>query len=305
MMFLRRIAKTGWQSFKRNALISSAAILIIVITLMLTTGMMLFQALTDTVLASLKDKISIGVYFLNNTPENQIFQLKTALEDMSRVKNVEYTSRQDALKKFREDHKDDITINEALDKLGGQNPLPASLTIKAAAAEDYAEIVKFIDSSQYASLIDAIDFTERQDSIENLGKVSTNVKRAVIGMIVILGLVSFLVNFNTLRLAIYNDRNKIAIMRLVGASNNFVRGPYVVQGVIYGAIAAFLTLFLSAIILQAIDSTVESYFKGVGPIGLAHYYATHWVSFLLIQLVLGIVIGVASSIIAIRRHLNA
>ncbi len=305
MTFLQRIAKAGWQSFKRNALISSAAILIIIVTLMLTTGMMLFQTLTDTVLASLKDKISVGVYFLNNTPENQIFQLKTALEGMSRVKNVEYTSRQDALKKFRENHKSDATINEALDKLGGQNPLPASLTIKAAATEDYAEIVKFIDSSQYASLIDAVDYTQRQDSIENLGKVSTNVKQAVIGMIIILGIVSFLVSFNTLRLAIYNDRNKISIMRLVGASNNFVRGPYIVQGIIYGAIAAFLTLFLSAIILQTIDSTIEGYFKGVGPIGLAHYYATNWVSFLFIQLTLGIIIGAASSFIAIRRHLNA
>ncbi|MBI3335155.1 MAG: hypothetical protein HY001_01480 [Candidatus Portnoybacteria bacterium] len=285
MIFLRRILKSGWQSFRRNVLVSGAAISILIITLSLITGVLLFRTLTDKVLASLKDKVSIGVYFFSNAPENQILQLKTALEDVPGVKTVEYTSRQEALKQFRKTHKDDPTINEALDKLGGQNPLPPSLTIKALQAEDYLNIVKFIEASEFKQLVEEIDYVKRQDAIENLGKVSNNVSQASVGGAVIMGLVSFLVSFNTLRLAIHNDRQKISIMRLVGASNNFVRGPFIVQGAVYGIIAAFLTLFLFAIFLQTVDAKIETYFKGLGPLGIANFYATHWLYFLGVQLV--------------------
>lgn len=303
MIFLRRVVKYGWQSFKRNVLVSGAAILILIITLSLITGVLLFQALTEKVLTALKDKVSIGVYFSTNAPENKILQLKVMVGETPGVRSVEYTSRQEALKRFREENKDDITINEALDKLGGQNPLPASLTIRASRPEDYPLIIKAVESSEYALFIDEIDYMKRQDAIENLGKVSKSVTQGALGVAGVMGLISLLVSFNTLRLAIYSDRQKIGIMRLVGASNNFIRGPYVIQGAVYGMVSAFLTLFLFSLLLQLVDGTVEYYFRGLGPINLANYYSVYWFYFFGVQLLAGVAIGIVSSLIAIRKHL--
>lgn len=304
MVFLRRVCKAGWQSFKRNILISGAAILILIITLSLITGVILFNTLTNEVLTALQDKVSVGVYFAPNAPEGEILELKASLEDLSHVKSVEYVSRQEALKRFRETHREDATINEALDKLGGLNPLPPSLTIKGATPDEYPAIVKYLTASPYNSFIEEIDYVKRQDAIENLGRVSNSLSKAALIGVAIMALISFLVSFNTLRLAIYSERNKIAIMRLVGASNNFIRGPFVVQGAIYGLTAAFLTLFLFSIFLQLVNTPIENYFQNLQPIALAHYYASNWVQFLGIQLALGIGIGITSSVIAIRKYLK-
>lgn len=304
MVFLQRIAKYGWQSFRRNMLVSSAAISILIITLSLITGALLFDVLSRKVMTALKDKISIGVYFSTNAQENKILQLKKVLEETPGVKSVEYVSRTEALERFREAHKNDEVINEALDKLGGQNPLPASLSVKSAKTEDYPAIVKSIESSEYNLLVEEIDYAKHQDSIENLGKFSKNVNQAVLVLAGVMGLIALLVSFNTLQLAIYNDRQKIGIMRLVGASNNFVRGPFIIQGAIYGIISAFLTLFLIAIFLQLVTMRIENYFRDLGSLNIAGYYAEHWFYFLGIQLLFGICVGVVSSIIAIRRHLK-
>lgn len=303
MTFIRRIVKAGWQGFQRNVLVSSAAILIMFVTLSLVTGVLLFNALTVKVTEGLKGKISVGVYFLTNAPEDDILQLQTRLLALSQVKQVEYVSRTEALDRFRQTHEGDQVINEALDQLGGQNPLPASLTVQAENPEDYENIVEFIEKSEFGGIIDEVDYAERQTAIANLGAISTNISRFGIGAIVMMAIISFLVSFNTLRLAIYNDRHKISVMGLVGASRNFVRGPYLVQGAMYGIAGAFFTLFFWAIILGLLNGGIERYFAGLGPIDLASYYSAHWFSFLLIQLGAGIFIGTVSSVVAVRRHL--
>lgn len=260
--------------------------------------------MVDRVIGSLQDKISIGVYFVNNAPEDQILQFKATLEQRPDIKSVDYVSRQAALDRFRQLHKNDVKINEALNKLNGQNPLPPSLTIKAQRSEDYPTLVKMLEKSQYQTLIEEIDYIKRQDAITNLQQVASHMNQAALIASIIMALISFLVSFNTLRLVIYNDRQKISIMRLVGASNNFVRGPFIVQGIIYGVTSAFITLFVFAIFLQAVNGPIESYFRGLEPVSLANYYSVHWLRFFAIQLFIGIAVGVASSIIAIRRYLK-
>lgn len=304
MVFFQRIIKTGWQGFCRNALVSSAAILILFVTLSLITGVLLFNVLSQKVTAELKNKVSVGVYFLTNAPENDILQLRTRLLTLSQVKEVEYVSRAEALKRFRDAHQSDAIIGDALNQLGGQNPLPASLTIKANDTDQYATIVDFVKKSQYTNIIDDIDFSRRQAAIANIGKISHNIAQLGLVAILMMGIISFLVSFNTLRLAIYNDRQKIAVMRLVGASKNFVRGPFIVQGILYAILGALATLLFWAISLGFLDASIERYFTGLGPIGLAMYYSRRWLWFLAIQLASGIFIGVMSSVLAVRRHMN-
>jgi len=302
--FIRRIFKTGWQSFMRNALVSSAAILILFVTISLLTGILLFNALSAKIIGAIKDRVSIGVYFLTNAPEIDILGLKGKLVNLSQVKSVEYVSRTEALKRFRLTHQKDEVINQALDQLGGQNPLPASLTIKADDPKTYPEIVAYIEKSPYANMINEVDFGKRQKAIENISRISDNISRGALLAIIVMALISFLVSFNTLRLAIYNDRHKIGVMRLVGASNNFVRGPFIVQGILYGCVGAFLSFSFWVIGLKLFNASIEAYFTGLGPIALDQYYIGHWIWFLGVTTLCGVSIGVISSVIAVRKHLD-
>jgi len=302
--FIRRIIKTGWQSFKRNALVSSAAILILFVTISLITGILLFNALSAKVIGAIKDRVSIGVYFLTNAPENDILALKGKLATLPQVTSIEYVSRTEALKRFRLTHQKDEVINQALDQLGGQNPLPASLTIKADDPKNYPEIVAYIEKSPYVHMINEVDFGKRQKAIENISRISDNISHAAFMGIIIMAVISFLVSFNTLRLAIHSDRHKISVMRLVGASNNFVRGPFIVQGIIYGCVGAFLSFSFWVIGLKLFNSSIEAYFTGLGPVALDQYYISHWMWFLGVTIFCGVSIGVISSVIAVSKHLE-
>jgi len=305
MTFLKRTTKAGWQSFKRNGLVSSAAILILFITISSVTSVFLFNALSKKVVKTLQDKVSIGVYFYTNVPEPQILQFKEELNKYLNVKSIIYISREKALENFRAIRKDDDTVKRALEELSGQNPLPASLHIKADNPSNYKNLVGDIESSQFNSLIESVDYSDRQLAIANLNSLSKKVTQAGWFIVILFTIVAILVSFNTIRLAIYNEKSKIEVMRLVGANNAFINAPYTMQGILYGLIASIIAFFSFAIILRFIDPVLQGYFLGLGEdINLSNYYASNWFWFLLLQIVMGIVIGVVSSIVAVRKYIK-
>src|SRR3989344_5920898 len=237
MIFLKRTTKAGWQSFKRNGLVSSAAILILFITVSSVTSVFLFNALSK------KD-----------------------------VKSIIYISREKALENFRALRQNDDTVKRALEELSGQNPLPASLHVKAGDPNKYKNLVEDIESSQFNSLIESVDYSDRQIAIANLNSLSKKETQAGWFVVILFTIVAILVSFNTIRLAIYKEKSKIEVMRLVGANNVFINAPYTMQGILYGLIASIIAFFSFAIILRFIDPILQGYFLGLGEdINLCNY----------------------------------
>jgi len=297
---LSRIIKYGFQSFWRNALLSAATIIVIVLALAVFGGLIIFNTLTDTAITSLKDKIDISVYFKTSVNEDDILNLKKSLESLKEVKNVEYLSREKALKIFEEKYKDDPTITQALKELES-NPLLASLNIKAHDPNDFESIASYLETENFKNLTERVTFTQSRLAIERLTKIVSTIERMGLVLTLFLAITAVLVTFNTIRLAIYSNREEIGIMRLVGASNIFINGPYLVEAVIFGVLSAILSLVLAAPFINLSSPYIQSF---IPEMNIENYFYANLFRLFGYQLLFGILLAMVSGVIAIRRYLK-
>jgi len=297
---LSRIIKYGVQGFWRNGWLSTATLFIMLITLIASIGLITFNVLTETALGALQDKIDISVYFKNTVPEDDILNIKHSLESLTEVKKVEYISRDKALEIFKSRHENDPTISQAINELT-DNPLNASLNIKANDPKQYAVIASYLDKDPIKSLAEKVSYAQNAVVIDRLNKIIDTGERAGLILTIILAAVAILVTFNTIRLAIYSNREEIGIMRLVGASNRYIRGPYVVEGIIYGLSAGLLSMLIALPAVYFISPYINVF---VPEINLWQYFVSNFVKLLGYQFIFGIVLGIISSSIAIRKYLK-
>jgi len=297
---LYRIIKYGVQGFLRNAWLSIPALSVMALVLFVFLSLIVFNVLTNSAIDILRDKIDISVYFKNEVLEDDIFKLQRSLESLSEVKEVEYISRTEALQLFQERHKEDETISQALEVLS-DNPLSASLNIKAQDPRDYPVIVAYLNNENLNTMVDQVTYNQNQLVINRLANIVDTAGRIGIALTVILSIVAIVVTFNTITLTIYSMRDEIGVMRLVGAANRFIRGPYIVQGMLYGISAAILSLIL----MMPFISVATPYVKVLMPeMNLSEYFYGNFLSLLGYQALFGISLGIISSVIAVRRYLK-
>ena len=297
---LYRIIKYGFQSFWRNGWLSVATIVIMVLALLVLEGLIVFGVLARTAIVTLEDKIDISVYFKSTAPEDDILKLEQALESLAEVKKVEYISRDKALTIFKQKHEGDLTISKALGELG-DNPLLASLNVKAKNPEEYSVIASYLENEGLANIIEKVTYGQNKLAIDRLVKIADTFETVGLSLTVVLAIVAALITFNTIRLAIYSNREEIGIMRLVGASNVFINGPYIVVGIIYGLAGAFASLIIAAPVIALASPYIQVF---IPEMNLQGYFYSHIVGILGYQLLFGIFLGVVSSSIAIRRYLK-
>lgn len=298
---ISRILKYGWQNFRRNRWLSIATISILLLTLTVFQGLILFRVMTETGIANLKNKIDVSIYFTSEAEEEGILTIQRRLEQQENVKQVEYISRDKALAMFKKRHEDDPTINQALRELD-DNPLSASLNIKADNPSDYSGIVAFLDNQKnWQPVIEKTTYRQNQLVIERLGNIVNTAEKFGFGLTFFLSIAAILVTFNTISLAIYSNREELSVMRLMGSPNNFIVGPYVVTGIIYSVIAAVLSM----VIIWPIVGFISPYLKFfVSDTSLATYYADNFLKLAGYQLVFGVTLGIVSAHVAIRKYLK-
>ena len=296
----RRVIKSGLKNFWRNGWLSTASISIMTLTLIVVTSLLMINVVSNGVLINLQKKIDISVYFKLDANEEDILIVKSQLERLKEAEEVEYISREDALKIFKEKHKDNPYLIQSLQELG-ENPLEASLNIKAQDPSQYETIANFLDGISYNSIIDKIDYRKNKEVIEKLSSIIANIRVMGLGLSIVLVLIVVIVTFNAIRLAIYSSREEINIMKLVGANNWFVRGPFIVEGVLYGIISSLITLA----ILYPFFWFISPKLSGFLPIEdfFAYFQNNLW-AFLILLLSIGVVLGVFSSFIAVRKYLK-
>lgn len=296
----KRVFKSGWINFKRNSYLSFGATGVMAIALFLLVVLFGLNLLTKQTVISLQEKIDVSAYFAIDAREEQILAIKSDLETLSEIKKVEYVSRENALEIFKERHKDDALIRDSLAELD-ENPLQASLNIKAESSAQYGSIVKFLEGNRLSSVIDKINFYENEGAINKIQSISNGIQKWGLIVTLVLAFIAVLVTFNTIRLTIYNQKQEIEIMRLVGASNWQIRGPYLVEGGLYGLFAAIITLIIVYPGLYSVSDKISSFVPSVNLFG---YFARFSYQIIPMVLFLGIAMGVISSVIAIRKHLK-
>jgi cell division transport system permease protein len=298
---LSRIIKFGFQRFTRNGWLSTITIAIMFLALIVFGGVNIFNVLSKTALNSIQDRIDISVFFKKETSEDEILKVQSIIKNLPEVKSTEYISRDKALEIFKEQHKDDETISQAIEQVG-ENPLLASINIKAYDPKQYQMIASFLSGDEFKNDIEKISYDERSaNMIDRLIKIIDTT--TLFGLIVtaFLTLLAVLVTFTAIGLVIYSSRDEIAIMRLVGSSNFFTSGPYIVEGIIYGLIAAIL----STLVLWPIVYFASPYVKVFIPeMNLRQYFTSHFFVILLQQILFGIAVGIIASAIAVRKYLR-
>ena len=302
---IKRIIRGGFINFTRNAFVSLSAILIMTITLFTIGSVVFIMAGLNTSLAEIRNKVDISVYFMPAASEADIMSVKKSLEALPSVGNVAYLSKDEALEAFKTRHEGDQLTLQALEELG-DNPLGAVLNIQAKDPSHYETIATFLKedsvlSNESSSLIDRINYFDNKIAIDRLSKIIDAAARLGFGFSMLLVIVSVIIAFNTIRLAIFISREEISVMRLVGASNKYVRGPFVISGVIYGLLSGLITLAVFYPITRVIGLSTASFFSGLN---FFTYYTSHFGEFFLLIVGSGIVVGAISSYLAVRRYLK-
>jgi cell division transport system permease protein len=297
---LKRIIKLGWQNFSRDGGVLATTVFVLVLTISLVTSTFLLKEVSRFLVASLKEKVDISVYFKEETEEIAILDIKDNLYEIPEVESVKYISREEALEVFIQKHKRDPVLMKSLEEVGW-NPFLASLNIKAKDYTQYVKITGFLEDSIFSDLIEKVNYYERKPVIDRIFSLANSAQKVGMALALLLGLLSFLIVLNTIRLAIYSQREEIKIQKLVGASNWFIRGPFLVQGVFAGVLAAFIALLLFVLLSWSLSPKIEVFFSDLN---IWNYFTSNLLVIILIQLGTGIFLGTVSGTIAIRKYLE-
>ncbi len=304
-MVIKRMLVSGAKSFVRGGAVSAATVLIMTVTLAIIGSLIFLSALLTYTLAVVTDKVDVSVYFVTSASEQEIFSVKGQLEKLPQVASVSYTSADEALAAFRERHASDQLTLQALNELGG-NPLDASLAVRAKDPSQYESIVSFLEaspalSSGGTSIVDRINYAQNKEVIDRLALAIKATREIGFAVVALFAIASILIAFATVRLAIYTAKDEIGVMRLVGASNAYIQGPFIVTGVITGIIASFLVLVLLWPATWYAGTKTAEWFGGFD---IASYYAAHFAFIFFILVLSGIGLGAVASVFAIRRYLK-
>jgi cell division transport system permease protein len=311
----KRIVRGGFVNFWRNGFLSLAAVIVITLSLTVFGGIIFASAFGHALIDQIKDKVDINVYMTLTAQESDILALQATLQQLPEVAAVEYISSTTALANFQTKWAGNDLILQGLNEIG-YNPLPAVLNIKAKDPSQYAGIADFLSSNQAlakdgTAIIDTVNYNQNKLVIDRLTEIISAVDTVGSIIAIIFVIVSIIMIFNTIRLIIYNAKDEIGVMKLVGASNTYVRGPFVVSGIMYGIVSGIITLILMALIAHYSDAIIirVAGIQGINDFSiivniLSKYFLTNFGQIFSVIMGAGIVLGGLSSYVAVRRYLK-
>lgn len=300
--FLRTI-RFAVQSFWRNLWLSLVTIFILTLTMLSLSLVAGVNAITNQALSILQDKVNIDLFFTPGIEEQAILGYQTELEAYSEVDEVVYVSQAEALKAFLLEHAGDPTIQSSIESLNS-NPFPASLIIKAHDLDQYDSLITKIEQSEMNQHVQSKDFADNRDIINSINSLIKKISQIGITVSGIFILISIIMIFNTIRIAIYAHKDELNIMKLVGATNWFIRGPFLMESILYGIIAALITTALAVAVLLGVYPYAGEFFV------LTDTSATElvidWLLLIILgELALGCTLSLLSTGLALRRYLKA
>jgi len=296
-----RIAKLGIVNFWRNRWLSIASILIMTMTLLIISLFLMMALGISKTTDKIKAKMDITVYFKDSATTEEISNLQQVVAGRADVKQVKYISKEEAFQIWEETQKNE-RVKEIARKME-TNPFPRSLAIKANNPENLNKIADFLAVDQYQSIVHKISYEDNKTIIDRLLSLTAFTNK--IGWLFsgIFIIISIIVILNTIRLAIYSRKEEVEIMRLVGASNSFIRLPFVVEGTLYGISACFFAMLLLWIGYLAITPLIGQ--LGTGAVLEAKiFFISHLLAIFLLQFFIGIAVGIGASLFSIRRYLQ-
>lgn len=300
-----RMCRYGVNNFSRNLWLTIAATAVMTITLLIIfMTLAARQVLVDTV-STIKERVDMSIYVKTDTTDEQAQEIKNEIENLSSVRAVTYVSPEQARKNFATENKADSRTLDALNE--ATNKLPGTFRVNIEDINDPSQLDNFVKTNavykEHADPDRPASFSgERRSAIQNIGRWVEFAERAGVIASIVFIVISSLIVFNTIRMAIFNRKEEIQMMKLIGADRSFIRGPFIVEAVVYGVIAAVIATAIGVFALYASKDKLASYEVAVN--GTVETI-TLYIPFVLIVMILaGALIGVISSLLATRKYLK-
>ncbi|MCH7492584.1 FtsX-like permease family protein [Patescibacteria group bacterium] len=299
-LFLYRTIKFAVQGFFRNFWLSLVTIIILVLTIFSITVVAGINVVAEQAIESVQDKIDVSIYFKPGVSEEEVINVRDRLQELSLVESVLYVSKSEALEKFRVQHQDDQIILDSIDQLE-ENPLSATIVVKANNLDDYPTILAVLENPEIDALVLDKNFDDNKLVISRLSDLSDKIKRVGIIISSIFVVIAILIVFNTIRINIYTHREEIAIMKLVGSSNWFVRVPFIFESIMYAIIAVIISVAILYPLLGLVAPQVSNFFDGYN-LDLIEYASSNFLRIVGLQFAFAVILSVLSSSLAIGRY---
>lgn len=300
-----RILKTGAINFVRNISLSVAATAVMSVTLTIVLFSVIANATFNHTISQITDRIDISVYLKDDVTEQQRNDLTAKLQGLENVRSIDYTSKEEALVNYQKANEDNLELMLAITQT--DNPLPATLQVKPNDPVRIDEIRTVLETPEIKALqSDETSYSgDRKEAIDKITNATTFFTKAVVIGIVIFAIISMLIIFNTIQMAIFNRRDELTIMRLLGASTWYIKGPFIVETIMYGIVSAIISLSLCNALFVVQAQAFNSSSLGLLDIKYANqFFSDHFLVFLGMQLLAGMAIGAISALIATRRYLK-
>jgi len=300
-----RIMVAGSKNFVRNTSLAIAAIAVMVITLTIVLFSVIASSTFSNTIKQITDKIDISVYLKDTVTVEQRDEFIASVKKIHNVREVKYLSKDDALAAYRAQNAQNIDLLLAVSET--ENPLPASLQIKPKDPNKIAEIRNFLEQPERKNLqSDETSYSgDRKEAVDKITQAASFLRKAGIVGVIIFTITSVMIIFNTIQMAIFNRREELTIMRLLGANTWFIRGPFVFEAMLYGVVSALISIAACKALFVVQASALNASSLGLLDVSFANsFFVGHFWLILIIQIGIGILIGVASSIIATRRYLK-
>lgn len=305
LVTLRRIIRTGVVNFGRNAWLGIAAMAVMVITLTIVLFSIIANATFSNTTEQINDKIVVSVYLKDSVTVKRRTELVDQVKNLDNVKSVKFISKDDALAAYKKQNENNLDLLLAISQT--DNPLPASLQIKPRDTNKIESIKSFLEQKDIKDLqSDETSYSgDRKQAIDKITNATRFFRKAGAIGVIVFAVISMLIIFNTIQMAIFNRRDEITIMRLLGASTNFIRGPFIVESIMYGVLSGVVSIAIVHALFAVSASAFEASSLGLLDINFANqYFAKHYWLLLGMQLGVGVLIGAVSSFIATRRYLK-
>lgn len=300
-----RILHTGVVNFIRNLSLAVAAIAVMVVTLTIVLFSVIANATFTNTIASITNRIDISVYLKDGNTEAQNQQLVSQISQLPNSKSVNYLNKKAALKRYIDQNAGNEALLTAVSQTN--NPIPATILVKPKDLNQIQALKNFLSSTDNKALQsdDPSYSGDRKAAIDKITNATNTLRQVGIVAVAVFTIICALIIFNTIQMAIFNRRDEITIMRLLGAKTSYIRGPFIVESAIYGILAAVLSLLIINGLFLASNNALQATSLGLLDINYAStFFSQNFWKLLGLQLMVGTIIGVVSSVIATRRYLK-
>ena len=301
MHSIYRVVKFALQDIFRNLGLSTMTVFILVLMLLSVNILWAVDVLTSQATGIIKEQINISLYFKAETTDKNLEEIQQYLSVLPEITAMNVITREQVLDSFKNRHKLSTEVLSALDELKA-NPFGPTLVVKTREPEDYKKVLLAVNVPEYDALIETKSFEGNEEGIEKIQNITNRIEKVGFGLSLLFAIISFLIIFNTIRVSIYTQRIEISIKRLVGASAWFIRGPYIVEAIIFSLFSILVNFAMIYVALHWVDPYLTIVFSN--GFTLTNYYNSHIILLVGIQFVSVLLLTIFSSGLAMRRQLK-